>query len=148
MSTRMPFMRAEGGFTTPAAAVALLVVCALAFVCTRGITVGSRSGQIQYVADAGALAADNVVAEFVTAGQVVDATALSFSLLGLTVYAVSAVAAFIPGAQGAATEIASLGSKVLQTRDKFVETAIRGVKCRAKGAPGSLRRARRPGSAG
>ena len=48
MSTRMPFMRAEGGFTTPAAAVALLVVCALAFVCTRGITVGSRSGQIQY----------------------------------------------------------------------------------------------------
>lgn len=101
MSTRMPFMRAEGGFTTPAAAVALLVVCALAFVCTRGITVGSQSGQIQYVADAGALAADNVVAEFVTAGQVVDATALSFSLLGLTVYAVSAVAAFIPGAQGA-----------------------------------------------
>lgn len=69
MSTRMPFMRAEGGFTTPAAAVALLVVCALAFVCTRGITVGSRSGQIQYVADAGALAADNVVAEFVTAGR-------------------------------------------------------------------------------
>lgn len=135
MSTRMPFMRAEGGFTTPAAAVALLVVCALAFVCTRGITVGSRSGQIQYVADAGALAADNVVAEFVTAGQVVDATALSFSLLGLTVYAVSAVAAFIPGAQGAATEIASLGSKVLQTRDKFVETAIRGLDAAQKALP-------------
>lgn len=135
MSTRMPFMRAEGGFTTPAAAVALLVVCALAFVCTRGITVGSRSGQIQYAADAGALAADNVVAEFVTAGQVVDATALSFSLLGLTVYAVSAVAAFIPGAQGAATEIASLGSKVLQTRDKFVETAIRGLDAAQKALP-------------
>lgn len=135
MSTRMPFMRTEGGFTTPAAAVALLVVCALAFVCTRGITVGSRSGQIQYVADAGALAADNVVAEFVTAGQVVDAAALSFSLLGLTVYAVSAVAAFIPGAQGAATEIASLGSKVLQTRDKFVETAIRGLDAAQKALP-------------
>lgn len=135
MSDRMPFTRREGGFTTPAAAVALLVVCALLFVCTRGITIGSRAGQIQYVADAGALAADNVVAEFVTAGQVVDATALSLSLLGLTIYAVSAVAAFIPGAQGAATEIAGLGSKVLQARDRFVETAIKGLQAAQKALP-------------
>ena len=135
MSERMPFKRTEGGFTTPAAAVALLVVCALVFVCTRGITIDSRSGQIQYVADAGALAADNVVAEFVTAGQVVDAAALSLSLLGLTVYAVSAVAAFIPGAQGAATEIAGLGSKVLKARDTFVDSAVRGLNAAQKALP-------------
>lgn len=135
MNEPMPFTRAEGGFTTPAAAVALLVICALMFVCTRGITIGARSGQIQYVADAGALAADNVVAEFVTAGQVVDAAALSLSLLGLTIYAVSAVAAFIPGAQGAATEIAGLGSKVLQVRDTFVDTAIRGLDAAQKALP-------------
>lgn len=135
MSERTPFTRTEGGFTTPAAAVALLVVCALVFVCTRGVTIGSRSGQIQYVADAGALAADNVIAEFVTAGQAVDATALSLSLLGLTVYAVSAVAAFIPGAQGAAAEIAGMGSKVLQARDRFVETAIKGLDAAQKALP-------------
>lgn len=135
MSERTPFTRTEGGFTTPAAAVALLVVCALVFVCTRGVTIGSRSGQIQYVADAGALAADNVIAEFVTVGQVVDATALSLSLLGLTVYAVSAVAAFIPGAQGAAAEIAGMGSKVLQARDRFVETAIKGLDAAQKALP-------------
>ena len=135
MNGHLPFARPEGGFTTPAAAVALLVVCALVFVCTRGVTIGSRSGQIQYVADAGALAADNVVAEFVTAGQVVDATALSFSLLGLTVYAASAVAAFIPGAQGAAVEIAGMGSKVLHARDAFVESAIRGLDAAQKALP-------------
>ncbi len=135
MSESLTFTRSEGGFTTPAAAVALLVVCALVFVCTRGVSVGSRSGQIQYVADAGALAAENVVAEFVTAGQAVDATALSLSLLGLTIYAVSAVAAFIPGAQGAATEIAALGSKVLQARDTFVDSAIRGLQAAQKALP-------------
>lgn len=135
MNESLTFTRSEGGFTTPAAAVALLVVCALVFVCTRGVSVGSHSGQIQYVADAGALAAENVVAEFVTAGQAVDATVLSFSLLGLTIYAVSAVAAFIPGAQDAATEIAALGSKVLQARDTFVDSAIRGLQAAQKALP-------------
>lgn len=135
MSARQPFTRREGGFTTPAAAVALLVILALVFACARGISIGARSGQIQYVADAGALAADNVVAELVTAGQVVDAAALSLSLLGLTVYAASAVAAFIPGGQGAAAEIASMGSKVLQARDKFVETAIKGLSAAQKALP-------------
>lgn len=135
MSKHQSFTRREGGFTTPAAAIALLVVCALVFTCARGISVGAQSGQIQYVADAGALAADNVVAEFVTTAQVVDAAALSLSLLGLTVYAASAVAAFIPGGQGAATEIASMGSKVLQARDKFAESAARGLDAAQKALP-------------
>lgn len=135
MSKHPSFTRREGGFTTPAAAIALLVVCALVFTCARGISVGAQSGQIQYVADAGALAADSVVAEFVTVAQVVDATALSLSLLGLTVYAVSAVAAFIPGGQGAAAEIANMGSKVLQARDKFAESAARGLDAAQKALP-------------
>ena len=129
------FMRHEGGFTTPAAALAVLVALALVLACTRGIAIGSRSGQIQYVADAGALAADGVIAEFVTAGQVVDASALSLSLLGLTGSAVSAGTAFIPGAQGAAAEIAHVGSKVFETRDRFVDSAIRGLDAAQKALP-------------
>lgn len=135
MMRSMPFIRREGGFTTPAVAVALLLVCALVFVCTRTVSVGSRAGQIQYVADAGALAADNVIAEFVTAGQVVDAALLSLSLLGITAYAASAVAAFIPGGQGAAMEIASAGSKVLRARDSFAESAIKGLNAAQKALP-------------
>lgn len=135
MIPRRKIARREGGFTTPAAALAILVACSLVFAGTRAITVGSHAGQIQYVADAGALAAENVVAEFVTAGQVVDATCVSLSLLGLTVYATSAVAAFIPGGQNAAVEIAQVGSKILQARDRFAETAIRGLDAAQKALP-------------
>ena len=129
------FVRQEGGFTTPAAAVALLVVCGLLFVTMRGFIIGTRAGEIQYVADAGALAADNAVAEFVTAGQVVDAALLSFSLVGITVYAASAVASFIPGGAAAAAELASAGSKVLQLRDKFAETAVKGLNAAQEALP-------------
>lgn len=134
MKVRMAFMK-EGGFTTPAAAVALLLACALAFVCIRGVVIGSRSAQIQYVADAGALAADNVVAEFVTTAQVVDAMLLSFSLLAIAVYGASAVAAFIPGGQGAATELAQLGTKIFKARDSFADSAIRGLEAAQKALP-------------
>lgn len=133
--TRMRFAHDEEGFSTPAAALAILLACSLAFVCARGVVIGSRAAQIQYVADAGALAADNVVAEFVTIGQVVDAALLSLSLLGLTVYAVSAVAAFIPGAQGVAAKIAEAGSKILDVRDRFAESAIKGLDTAQKALP-------------
>lgn len=122
----LPFCREEG-LTTVGVAVALLVVLALLFASLQAYWVGTRSGQVQYVADAGALAADAVVAEYVTAGQVVDAALLSLSLLGLTVYAVSVVCAFIPGAEGVAQRFADAGSKVLKTRDDFAATAQRGL---------------------
>lgn len=135
MSERVRFVGDEGGFTTPAAAVALLLVCSLLFMSLHGYRVGTRSGQIQYVADAGALAADNVVAEFVTAGQVVDALLLSCSLLGLTVYAVSAVAAFIPGGAGVAADLAQVGSKILKFRDRIADSAIKGLDQAQKALP-------------
>lgn len=135
MKLGVSFVKEEGGFTTPAAALAILLACSLMFVCARGVIIGSRSGQIQYVADAGALAADNVVAEFVTIGQAVDAVLLSMSLLGLTVYAVSAVAAFIPGAQSIALDIADVGSKILKARDHFAQSATRGLNTAQKALP-------------
>ncbi len=131
----MRFAQDEDGFTAPATALAILLACTLVFICARGVVIGSRSGQIQYVADAGALAADNIVAEFITIGQVVDAVLLSMSLLGLTAYAASAVCAFIPGAQGAASTIANAGSKILQARDKFAESAIKGLNTAQKALP-------------
>lgn len=131
----MLIMRKEDGFTTPAAALAILLACSLAFACTRATTIEARAGQIQYVADAGALAADNAIAQFVTIGQIVDATSLSLSLTGLTVYAVSAVASFIPGAQGAAAEIANMGAKVFQARDRFMDSAVKGLDAAQKALP-------------
>lgn len=135
MNPHMSFVKDEGGFTTPAAALAILLACSLVFICARGVIIGSRSGQIQYVADAGALAADNSVAEFVTIGQTVDAILLSMSLLGLSVFAVSAVAAFIPGAQSVALDIADVGTKILKARDRFADSATRGLTTAQKALP-------------
>ena len=132
---RMPFVKEEGGFTSPAAAVALLVVLSLLFVSVHGYSVGTRSGQVQYVADAGALAADKVVAEYVTAGQVVDAVLLTSSLAALGVYAASAVAAFIPGGAGVAGELANVGAKVVQFRKKFASAAESGLNAAQKLLP-------------
>ena len=132
----MPFTRPEGGFTTPAAAVALLVALSLVFAGVGLYRVSSRSGQVQYVADAAALAADKAVAEFVTVGQVVDAILLTSSLAALALYAASAVCAFVP-ADGAAlsTELAQAGSKVVEFRGKFASSAEEGLSAAQEALP-------------
>lgn len=129
------FVRQEGGFTTPAAAVALLLVLSLLFMCVDGFRVGTRAGQIQYVADAGALAADNVVAEFVTAGQVVDAVLLTFSLFAVTVYAISFIAGLIPGGQGVAATLTEFSTSVVSARNKFAKSAIKCLDSAQKALP-------------
>ncbi len=130
-----PFVRKEGGFTTVGVAVALLLVFALLSVSLHAYWTGTRSGNVQYVADAGALAADEAVAQFVTVGQVVDAVLLSMSLLAITVYAVSTVAAFIPGAQEVAAELARVGSQVVKARKQFYDTASKGLDTAQKALP-------------
>ncbi len=125
----------EDGFTTVGTAIALLLVFALIFASLNAYWVGTRSGQIQYVADAGALAADEAVADFVTIGEVVDAILLSFTLLQLTVYVVSAVVSFIPGAEGVAGKLIDIGSKIKDMRDSFSESAIEGLNNAQKALP-------------
>ena len=124
---RCLFKQGEEGFTTAGAALALLLAAVLAFGGLQAHWVQSRSGQVQYVADAAALAADGAVAELVLCAQVIDASLLSLSLLGLSAYAASGVAAFIPGGQAVAEQLASLGAKVLKTRDSFAQSAQKGL---------------------
>lgn len=126
MAVRNAFTN-EDGFTTAGVAIALLLVAAIIFASLHSFWVSSSSGNIQYVADAGALAADSVVADYISIGQVVDASLLSLSLLSLTVYAVSAVAAFIPGGQGASAKIAQFAFKIVKARKSFARTAQKGL---------------------
>ncbi len=135
MTMRDLFIKGEDGFTTVGSAVAILLVCALLFMSVRAFQVQSRAGQVQYVADAAALSADNAVAVYVTTGQVVDAMLLSFSLLTLTTYAVSAVAAFIPGAQGVSAKLADAGSRLLGLRNDFAASAEKGLNAAQKALP-------------
>ena len=129
------FKKKEGGFTTAGTAIALLLVFSLLAVSLQAYWTGSRSGNIQYVADAGALAADEAVAQFVVAGQVVDAVLLSMSLLAITVYAVSAVAALIPGGQGVSGQLVSLGGNILTVRKNFGQGATKGLNALQKALP-------------
>ena len=129
------FFRDEKGFTTAGAAIALLLVFALLFASLHAYWVGSHSGEVQYVADSAALAADSVVADFVTAGQAVDATLLSLSLITLTVYAVSAVAAFIPGGQGVSATFLEFGSTLIRARSSFANSATKGLNAAQKSLP-------------
>ncbi len=131
----MHFVDDEGGFSAPGTAVALLLVLSLTFATAASFTTFSRSGHVQYVADAGALAADTVVAEFITAGQVVDALLLSMSLTGVTLYAISAIASFVPGGASVATGFAKAGRSVLNARDKSAKTAIKSLDSAQKALP-------------
>ena len=132
---RLLFKKDEDGFTTVGTAVALLLVFALLFVALQAYWVGTRSGQVQYVADSAALAADGAVAEYVTYGQAVDAILLTFSLVTVVVYVVALVAAFIPGGQGVATKFLDVGQKVRKVRNTFAKAAEKGLNAAQKALP-------------
>lgn len=117
----------EDGFTTAGMAVALLLSVVLAFGAVQAHWTQSRSGQVQYVADAAALAADGAVAELIVYAQTIDAALLSLSLIGVASYAACGVAAFVPGGQGVAAKFADFGSRVFRTRDSFLKTAQKGL---------------------
>ena len=84
VQAREPFalFRDEAGFTTAGVACALLVTLALVFTSAQVYRVSSASADVQNVADAAALAAENEVAEFMIAVRVCDAVVLSLSLTG------------------------------------------------------------------
>lgn len=122
-----PFHNEQDGFTTAGMAIALLLVFALLFGTFHAYFVGTRSGEIQYVADAAALAADEEVAQFMLVGQLIDAVLFSMSLLGLTVHAAAVVASFIPGGLSVASSLSQFGNKVFKLRDGFYQKAESGL---------------------
>lgn len=129
------FKKDEEGFTTVGMAVALLLCVVLAFGALQARWSQAQAGQVQYVADAAALAADGAVAELVFYSQVIDAAVLSLGIVSLAAFAASAVAAFIPGGGGVAGEFADIGAKVLKTRSNFSKSAVKGLNAAQKLLP-------------
>ena len=79
------FVEDDGGYTTVAMAVALLVSLTLVFSAASAEWAMARSAEVQEVADAAALAGSNCVAAFSTVYQVLDACVLSLGLSGVMV---------------------------------------------------------------
>ena len=76
------FIGDEGGYTSVATAVALLVSISLVFTVTSVEWTVSRSADVQPVADACAMAGQNTIAAYYTVAQVLDACVLSMGLTG------------------------------------------------------------------
>lgn len=121
------FVRDDGGYTTVAVAVALLVSLSLVFSLATLEWASSRSADVQAVADASALAGSNVVAAYSTVAQVVDACVLSMGLLGSVICASALVIAAIPPLQAMSTGVFAAGRKVLDARRGFARSASEGL---------------------
>jgi len=118
-----PWLEPEGGFTSVGVAIALALAVTLIFASAQIYWVNARSGDIQFAADAGALAAENVVAEYYIVARSADAVVLSMSLFGIAVEGVGIIASCIPGGQGIGVKIMDFGRKVFTTRDKIAKQA-------------------------
>lgn len=113
----------DGGFTGLAVAVA----CALALLLTaQAIGVQqtqSLGADVQYVADAAALAAGGVVSSWVRIVLVADACVVSMSIVGVLVLLVGTVLACIPATTTLARGVVDAGRRVLSARDSFADSA-------------------------
>ena len=78
--TARDLFRDEQGFTTTGMVLSLLITLALVFTAAQVYRINSASAEVQDVADAAALAAENQVAEFMIIARFCDAVVLSLSL--------------------------------------------------------------------
>lgn len=124
---RERIIRDEEGFTTAGMAVALLVSLALLFSAAQVYRVNALAADVQDVADAAALAAENQVGEFMVAVRVVDGAVLSMTLLGVAAYGLGVVGLCVPPAAELGSQLISIGQKVLQARDEFAARAAAGL---------------------
>lgn len=117
----------EGGFTTVAVALSLLLCLALVFAAASAGWVGARSSETQRVADATALAGQNVVAAYSTIVQTLDACVLSMGLAGVIVLGAGLVLSCVPGLSSAGASMSEAGSRILGARRDFARTAGEGI---------------------
>ena len=117
------FWDKEGGFSTAGMVLALLITICLLFTAARVYEVNSASADVQEVADAAALAAENVVAEFYIVVALCDATVLSLSLMFISTLALGVVCLCTPVTVSFAEAFFKAAEKIKDARDSFAEKA-------------------------
>lgn len=119
--------RDEDGFTTVGMALSLLLCLCLIFSAGRAYRIESRSSEIQYVADAAALAAENEIAEYMVVVRLCDAVVLSLSLTSLLSSGLGVVAACTPVSAPLSEPLLTLGKNIADARDRFSHAAQSGL---------------------
>lgn len=117
----------DGGYTTLASAVSILVVLSLLFAIAGGIWSLSRAGDTQVAADVTALAGANVVSSYHTTATVLDSAVLSMGLAGFCITGTGLVGLLVPGARTAAPQAIDAGLRMIEARNKFASSASRGL---------------------
>ena len=126
---------AEEGFSTVGMAIALLLTLALIFTAARVYEVNTASAQVQEVADAAALAAENAVGEFYIAASICDAVVLSLSLTMVCSMGLGVVCACIPPTEGLSKVFIDAAKQLKESRDSFHESAQKSLTRIAEALP-------------
>ena len=119
--------RDEEGFTTIGVVLALLIALSLLFSAAQVQRINSVAAEVQDVADAAALAAQNEVAEFMIVVRVCDAVALTMTLTGLVTTGLGVAALCTPYTAGASPGLLRAGKQILDARDAFSDKASKGL---------------------
>ena len=127
--------RDEHGFTTTSMVMSLLITLSLIFTAAQVYRVNSASAEVQDVADAASLAAENQVAEFMLVARFCDAVVLSLSLTGISAIGLGVAALCTPVTAKVAGKLLDAGKKVLEVRDKFSRRAINALNKLQKALP-------------
>ncbi len=120
-------MYEEDGFSTVGVALALLLTLSLIFSAAQVYEVDSASADVQDVADATALASENVIGEFYIVASVCDAIVLSLSLGSVACLGIGVAAACIPPTASLADKFLSFADDLTQARNAFSEKATAGL---------------------
>ncbi len=129
-----PF-RDERGITSVGMAVALFVSVALIFSGAQLYRVHSAAAEVQEVADACALAADNEVAGFQVIADTCDAVCLSLTLLTVSLYGLGLVAACVPPAESVSVKLIDFAHQTAEKRDSFYDLACQGLNAAQEALP-------------
>ncbi|MBQ9000580.1 MAG: molybdenum cofactor biosynthesis enzyme [Eggerthellaceae bacterium] len=121
-----PF-RDEKGFTTTSMVLSMLITLALVFTAAQVYRVNSVAAEVQDVADAAALAAENQVAEFMIVARFCDAVVLSLSLAGLTACGLGIAALCTPATAELSEKLIEAGKNLIDARDKFSDRSKRAL---------------------
>ena len=117
------FVDDEGGYTSVAVALALLVSLSLVCSLVSVAWVQNRSADVQSVADSAALAGANVVAAYSTVATTLDACVLTLGLAGMVTLGAGLVVSAVPGLSAVGAETISAGVKMLDARREFAMSA-------------------------
>ena len=115
--------RDESGLTTTSMVLSLLITLSLVFTCAQVYRINSAAAEVQDVADAAALAAENQVAEFMILARFCDAVVLSLSLTGIAAIGLGLAALSVPATAALSGALIDAGKAIIRQRDAFADRA-------------------------